>query len=144
MHINELELLAHLVCVHLWAGRFPGSEVKGETDNESCRLFLDGGRSRIDVRLRMARTLSHFEHRFDFKWVAHRVTTHDNVLPDCLSRWGMPGMQGLFWSQCEALDLGDMVEVPVPAVCFDLDYRFRDVTGRSERFSEKHDDFCVG
>ena len=135
MHINELELLAHLVCVHLWAGMFAGSEVKGETDNESCRLFLDGGRSRIDIRLRMSRTLTHFEHMFDFQWIAHRVSTHDNTLPDCLSRWGMHGMQNMFWSQAGSMGLHDLVEVPVLDHYFDLDFRFRDVPPRPERHS---------
>ena len=125
MHINELELITHLVCVHLWAGMFSGTEVKGETDNESCRIFLNGGKSRVDDRLRMSRTLTHFEHVFDFKWISHRVTTHDNVLPDCLSRWGMPGMQELFWSQANSLGLADMVEVHVLDYFFDIDFRFR-------------------
>ena len=73
----------------------------------------------------MSRTLTHFEHVFDFKWISHRVSTHDNVLPDCLSRWGMPGMQELFWSQANSLGLADMVEVHVLDYFFDIDFRFR-------------------
>ena len=40
----------------------------------------------------------------------------------------MPGMQELFWSQANSLDLADMVEVPVLDYFFDIDFRFRNVS----------------
>ena len=125
LHIDQLELLAHLICCHLWSHTWYGHKVKGLTDNESCEFFLKFGRSRIDVRLKMARTMSHFEHRLAFKWMPFGVRSKDNVLPDCLSRWFEEDMPDKFHAHLAALDIHDAVQVAVPEAAFDINHRFR-------------------
>ena len=123
IHICDLELLAHIICVRLWGKSFSGCEVWGKTDNKACEYFLQNGRSRQDIRLRMGRTITHLEHRWGFIWVADGIRTHLNVLPDCLSRWACPDARALFASHLVHLGVANPTELPVLPHMFDIDFR---------------------
>ena len=79
-HIADLELLGHLICIHLWGSSFRGYQIYGLTDSEPCEWFLRNGRSRIDVRLRMGRTICFLEHEWGFQWIPGGIRSAENVL----------------------------------------------------------------
>ena len=118
-HICDLELLAHLLCCHLWGHSFCGAEIHGLTDNEPCEWFLKNGRSRIDSRLQMGRTLTAMEHEWGFLWVPDGIRSKQNVLPDCLSRWGSLERQDLFWSTIRSMGINPTERVIEPYM-FDI------------------------
>ena len=69
---------------HTWSGL----EVIGYTDNQSAMHLLRHGRSRTEVRLDIAREFASIQQKYKFLWKSEYVSTKDNVLSDCLSRWG--------------------------------------------------------
>jgi hypothetical protein len=97
-HINELELLAHLICARLWGESFRGQEVWGLTDNEACEWFLRIGRSRTGLCIQMGRTFTSLQHRMGFLWVPGPVRSTENVLPNCCSRFGDLERRRTFWT----------------------------------------------
>ena len=103
-HISDLELVCHIIAIRLWAENWSGLQVWGLTDSEPCELLLRHGRSRVNRRLQMARTIASLEHRMQFVWVSGPIRSKDNVLPDCLSRWNSPERRDTFWRTCA--DLG--------------------------------------
>ena len=119
-HICDLELLAHLICAHLWGGSFQGMEVHGLTDNSACEWFLKNQRSRIDKRVRMHRSFTTLQHRLGFLWFPDGVRSKKNVLPDCLSRWGCQERRETFWSEVSSLPLHP-TELQVLPHMFDID-----------------------
>jgi hypothetical protein len=102
--ISDLELLAHIVAFRLWAGAWSGRKIYGLTDSEPCELLLRHGRSRVDRRLAMARTIASMEHRYQFFWVSAGIRSADNVLADCASRWSDPERRETFWRTCQRTD----------------------------------------
>ena len=104
-HIADLELLCHLVAIRLWGSTWTGLKIYGLTDSEPCELLLRHGRSRVNLRLSMARAISSLEHRFNFQWVSGPIRSKDNVLPDCASRWRDPERRNTFWQTCRELDI---------------------------------------
>ena len=121
-HICDLELLAHIICCQFWGKSFAGLEIHGLTDNEACEWFLRNGRSRIDERLRMGRTITHLEHKWGFLWVPDGIRSKENVLPDCLSRWGSPERRATFLSTSKSLGIIP-TELYVEPYMFNIDFR---------------------
>ena len=62
--IAELELLGHLLCARVWGHQWRGLRIRGLTDNEACEHFIKNLRSRISIRLSMARAFNTMEHKF--------------------------------------------------------------------------------
>ena len=118
----DLELLAHLVCTHLWGRAFSGLEGWGLTDSEPCEYFLKNGRSRTDVRLRMGRTVNHFEHEWNFRWVPDGIRSKQNVLPAFLSRWAETERRTMFKDTVAELGVVPKELVVLPHF-FDIDFR---------------------
>ena len=104
-HIADLELLAHLVAIRLWGSSWAGLKIYGLTDSEPCELLLRHGRSRVNLRLAIARTISSLEHRLNFQWVSSGIRSSNNVLPDCASRWRDPERRDTFFQTCRELDI---------------------------------------
>ena len=69
-HISDLELVCHIIAIRLWGIDWSGLQVWGLTDSEPCELLLRHGRSRVNRRLQMARTIASLEHRLQFIWVS--------------------------------------------------------------------------
>ena len=86
--IGSLELVNHVVVARVWGPTWAGVEVTGFTDNQSAMHLLRHGRSRSDVRLDIAREFASIQQEFNFLWKSDYVNTKDNILSDCLSRWG--------------------------------------------------------
>jgi hypothetical protein len=95
--ICDLELFAHIIAIRLWGPEWSGMRVWGLTDSEPSELLLRHGRSRVDLRIQLARVIASLEHRLSFCWVSGPIRSADNVLPDCLSRWGDPERWDTFW-----------------------------------------------
>ena len=143
-HIADLELLGHLLCAHLWGSSFHGKQIYGLTDSEPCEWFLRNGRSRIDIRLRMGRTLCFMEHKLGFLWVPYGVRSAQNVLPDCLSRWASPERRQTFQAYLKQLNITDATEIRVPEFAFDIDFRCRPWHQRPGRGSQTNAGLGVG
>jgi hypothetical protein len=86
--IGTLELVNHLVVARVWGPSWAGLEIIGYTDNQSAMHLLRHGRSRSEHRLDIAREFASIQQEFKFLWNSDYVNTKDNVLSDCLSRWG--------------------------------------------------------
>ena len=86
LHINDLELLAHILVARVWGPEMDSVHVKVFTDNKSCWYLSQNGRSAVDQRLKMARifALSQIEHNYRVEpaW----LSTDDNWLADAFSR----------------------------------------------------------
>ena len=94
--IGDLELVNHLVVARVWGPTWAGVEVTGYTDNQSAMHLLRHGRSRSELRLDIAREFASLQQHFHFLWRSDYVSTKDNVLSDCLSRWGSASARELF------------------------------------------------
>ena len=103
--IADLELLCHLIVARLWAHQWAGVQVTGHTDNQATWHLLRRGRSRVDIRLRMARTFATLQLEQKFQWNSAWISTHDNILPDALSRAGSKHYRDVFSNHCVALGL---------------------------------------
>ena len=103
-HIGDLELLCHLIVARLWGSSWKGLQVRGHTDNEPSYYLLQNGRSRVEIRLVMARTFATLQLEMEFLWDPAWIPTGDNILPDSLSRAGDPAYLKKFY--LEAAKLG--------------------------------------
>ena len=103
--IADLELLCHLIVARLWGHQWSGIQVTGHTDNQATWHLLRRGRSRVDIRLRMARTFATLQLEQKFSWNSAWISTHDNILPDALSRAGSKHYREVFSKHCATLGL---------------------------------------
>ena len=94
--IGTLELVNHLVVARVWGPSWAGLEVTGYTDNQSAMHLLRHGRSRSELRLDIAREFASIQQHFHFLWNSDYISTKDNVLSDCLSRWGSASARDKF------------------------------------------------
>ena len=94
--IGDLELVNHLVVARVWGPTWAGVEVTGYTDKQSAIHLLRHGRSLLQLRLDIAREFASLQQNFHFLWQAEYVNTKDNVLSDCLSRWGSTSARETF------------------------------------------------
>ena len=101
--IADLELLAHVVAVRLWAQSWNGHEVAIHTDNQATWYLLRNGRSREDLRLRMSRTIATASVESQFRLVSEWIPTTENTLADALSRVGDPAQRRKFSEHCDKL-----------------------------------------
>lgn len=102
-HISDLELVCHLLASRLWSTSWRGLHILGHTDNQACFFLLSKGKSRVDQRLRMARTFASLQLEGEFMWESAWISTHDNILADALSRSGEAKYRKIFLSTCSRL-----------------------------------------
>ena len=95
-HISALELVCHLIAARLWGHQWRGIQIRGLSDNDACVLLLKNGRSRVDLRLHMARTFATLQLAFGFLWLPEWIATDLNIMPDALSRGGDPKYRAIF------------------------------------------------
>ena len=95
--IGDLELVNHLVVARVWGPSWKGVEVTGLTDNQSAMHLLRHGRSRSELRLDIAREFASIQQSYQFLWNSDYVSTKDNLLSDCLSRWGCASARNKFF-----------------------------------------------
>ena len=110
LHIADLELLAHVLAGNLWGPSWSTHKITGETDSSACFYLLQNGRTRHQVRLEMSRHFSTTQVRHNFKWKTQWISTHLNVLPDALSRWGDPKYRKIFQEHCKKLGIHQPVQ----------------------------------
>ena len=103
LSIADLELLAHVVALHIWAPEWESSQVTVHTDNQACWHLLRNGRTREDIRLRMSRWISMEQVRRSFRITSAWIQTAENNLADALSRVGDPRLKQQFDQHCEQL-----------------------------------------
>ena len=109
--IGTLELVNHLAVARVWGHAWAGLEITGYTDNQSAMYLLRHGRSRSEHRLDIAREFASIQQQFKFLWTSEYVNTKDNILSDCLSRWGSPSAREKFMQITEG---STVVEVFIP------------------------------
>ena len=103
MDIADYALLVHVIVGIVWGPSWRGIEVDGYTDNQATQHLLRHGRSHSEIRLNLAREFWWQQSQFDFKWNSLYINTKNNVLSDCLSRWGDSKLRKLFYEQTEKL-----------------------------------------
>ena len=104
-HIGDLELVTHIVALRAWGHGWAGHVVNVLTDNEGCRHLIGNGRTRDPRRLQMARVIVGLQFRLNFRLESARISTHQNVLADALSRLGDQGMWHRFLATCTAANV---------------------------------------
>ena len=117
--IADLELVAHLLVLRAWGHQWTSLEVNLLTDNEACRALLQNGRTRSNRRLALARQIVAEQVQGNFRISSDRISTHDNTLADCLSRWYQAGKRDEFWGTCGSAGVVP-VRVAVPAHWFEF------------------------
>ena len=101
--IADLELLAHVVAIHLWGSHWRKFQVTIHTDNQACWWLLTKGRTREDIRLRMSRWMATQQIKQRFRISSAWIPTTENNLADALSRVGDPSQQRKFDEHCTQL-----------------------------------------
>ena len=96
LHINDLELLAHVLVVRVWGASMRHMHITIKTDNESCYYLLSRGRSSFDNRLRMARICALDQIKHDYRAESAWISTSDNWLADALTRPGSRSHRKIF------------------------------------------------
>ena len=104
MEIADLELLAHVVSINLWAPTWTGYDVAVHTDNQACWYLLKNGRSRQDRRLHMSRSIATAGIKSQFRLISEWIPTTENNLADALSRFGDPVQRSKFHEHCALLN----------------------------------------
>ena len=103
LDIANLELLAHIVALHLWDDQWHEKQVTIHTDNQACWHLLRNGRSREDIRLRMSRWMATRQVTKDFRLTSEWIPTTENNLADALSRYDDPKQREKFREHCRSL-----------------------------------------
>ena len=103
LSISDLELLAHVVALHLWSNEWDRASVEIHTDNQACFYLLRNGRSREDIRLQMSRWIAMCQVDNNFRLASTWISTKENNFADALSRLGEPGQQQKFDQLCAGL-----------------------------------------
>ena len=116
--IADLELLAHVLAGNIWGSSWSGHVVTGETDSSACFYLLQNGRTRHQNRLEMSRHFATTQVRNNFQWKTKWISTHLNILPDALSRWGDPKYHKVFHDHCHLLGIVNPVQLHVSPEMF--------------------------
>ena len=101
--IADLELLAHIIALHLWDHSWTNKQVTIHTDNQACWHLLRNGRSREDLRLRMSRWMATRQVVKEFRLTSEWIPTSENNLADALSRLDDPQQRRKFQEHCRSL-----------------------------------------
>ena len=88
--------------------------MQGLSDSTPCVYLLQNGRSRVDIRLRMSRTFASLLLARECKWEPAYINTHDNIMPDSLSRLGEDGSWERFSNEASKLGLATSESVVQP------------------------------
>ena len=103
LDIADYELLVHVIVGIVWGTSWHGCEVDGYTDNQSTQHLLNHGRLSSEIRLNLAREFWWQPTQYNFKWNSLYINTNNNVLSDCLSRWGDVKLRAVFHKQTQEL-----------------------------------------
>ena len=93
-------MLAHLVCTRAWGRDWAEFQLNVLTDSEPTRFLIQFGRSRLPLRLAMARELVMLQFKGNFRIHSSRISTKANICADALSRLGQPGQWDRFMDYC--------------------------------------------
>ena len=105
LDICDLESLCHVVSCNVWGSSWKQKQVLGQTDNMVSYYLFTNGRSRDDFRLQLARSVASAQVSHEFIWTSQWLSTHDNVIPDALSRWGSQHYRDVFFRECARLKI---------------------------------------
>ena len=103
LQIADLELIAHVVAIHLWQAEWAEHQVTIHTDNEPCYYLLTNGRSREEIRLQMSRWIAMQQIQTGFRSSSAWIPTKENNLADSLSRFADPKQRRKFEQYCSTL-----------------------------------------
>ena len=87
LYIVHYEMLSLYIAIRLWSSFFHGCEITVSSDNEDCVNVLNHGRSRDSFLLNCARAIWLISAEKCFLIKATYITSKDNKLSDCCSRW---------------------------------------------------------
>ena len=105
LEICDLETLCHVVSCHVWGQSWKHLQILGKTDNMVSFYLFTNGRSRDNIRLEMARFVASSQVTHEFIWTPQWLSTHENVIPDALSRWGSQRYRDIFFRECARLKI---------------------------------------
>ena len=103
LHINDLELLAHVLVARVWGPQSRRLHIKVHTDNQSCFYLVKNGRSSFDNRLRLGRIFAMSQIEHDYRVEPAWISTEDNWLADALTRSGSEKHRRIFTNFCNGL-----------------------------------------
>ena len=66
----------------------------------------------------MSRHFATSQVRHNFKWQTKWLSTHANVLPDALSRWGDAKYHKIFFDECARLGIHNPVQLTISPEMF--------------------------
>ena len=89
LHISALEMLALIVAVKVWKGKFRGLRVGVKCDNEATVIVINSGKSRDPFMQACLRELCFVCAKGEFEVWAEHIAGVNNRLPDLLSRWDL-------------------------------------------------------
>ena len=87
MNINVLEIWPVLVSAKRWGSSWRGAKVNILTDNTQVLQMINCGRSSSVLCMFWIRELFWLSFIYNFHLVASYISTHDNIIPDFLSRY---------------------------------------------------------
>ena len=93
--INLLELWPILVSVWRWGSAWVGCKVRFKCDNTQVVSMINTGRSRSIHCMEWLRELFWLCFLYDLQITAEYISTHENIVPDYLSRVTDPKLLGL-------------------------------------------------
>ena len=70
----------------------------------------------------MSRHFATSQVKFGFKWQTRWISTHLNVLPDALSRWGSAKYRQIFADHCTKLGIVNPVQLHVSPDMFKFNF----------------------
>lgn len=87
LHIGALEMLALVVCVHLWGNYFKHKRIIVLCDNMSVCIAINSGKTRCTVLQSCLREICFVAAVNEFEIKAQYLKSSENRLADHLSRW---------------------------------------------------------
>ena len=117
LHINALELLTIVVCLHLWGSKFRGCRLKVYCDNSASVCVLNSGRTRDEFLQACLREVCFLAGRHEFELRAVHLSGVSNRLPDLLSRWSLGSNRDEFFSRTRDFEI---TECYVPDAMFNF------------------------
>ena len=89
-HISALEMLTAVVSVKVFMHSITGKRIQITCDNEVTVQAINRGRVRDEFMSECLRELAFLAVKNDFDFRAVHISTHQNTIPDLLSRWYLP------------------------------------------------------
>jgi hypothetical protein len=87
LHIGALEMLALVLCLHLWASNFRHSRIVILCDNLSTCIAINSGKAKCPFLQKYIREICFISAVYEFEIKAQHISSSENRLADHLSRF---------------------------------------------------------